>query len=201
MEGMGSLPTSRRPPSVDFHSGEGGHTWIAAMRAGSALLTALWTAGACGRSDEGRFSSVEQALSAAFVQVNYATPQSSVATVNVPFNGAQSAGNLNVVVVGWNDTTAAVSSVTDTNGNAYQLAVGPAAVPGALTQSIYHAKNIAAAADGANTVTVSFTAAALYPDVRVLEYAGLDQLSPVDVAASATGSTMASSTPPVVTTT
>jgi len=159
------------------------------------------TAGACGRSDEGKFSSVEQALSVAFVQVNYATPQSSVATVSVPFKAAQSAGNLNVVVVGWNDTTSRVSSVTDTNGNAYQLAVGPAAVPGALTQSIYYAKNIVAAAAGANTVKVSFTAAALYPDVRVLEYAGMDQLSPVDVTASATGSTTTSSTPPVATTT
>jgi len=167
----------------------------------SLLLTALLTAGACGRSDEGRFSSVDQALSVAFVQVNYATPQSSVATVSVPFKAAQSAGNLNVVVVGWNDTTSRVSSVTDTKGNAYQLAVGPAAVPGALTQSIYYAKNIVAAAAGENTVMVSFTAAALYPDVRVLEYGGLDPLSPVDVTASATGSTTTSSTPPVATTT
>src|SRR6202171_1802064 len=51
--------------------------------------------------------------SIAFVQLNYATPQSSVANVSVPFTAAQSAGNLNVVVVGWNDTTAQVSSVTD----------------------------------------------------------------------------------------
>ena len=165
------------------------------------LLTALLAAGACGRSDERTFSSVEQAVSIAFVQLNYATPQSSVSTVSVPFKAAQSAGNLNVVVVGWNDTTSRVSSVTDTKGNAYQLAVGPAAVPGALTQSIYYAKNIVAAAAGANTVRVSFTAAALYPDIRILEYGGMDQLSPVDVTASATGSTSTSSTPPVATTT
>ena len=170
-------------------------------RSASLLLTALLAAGACGRSDERTFSSVEQAVSIAFVQLNYATPQSSVATVSVPFNAAQSAGNLNVVVVGWNDTTSRVSSVTDTKGNAYQLAVGPAAVPGALTQSIYYAKNIVAAAAGANTVRVSFTAAALYPDIRILEYGGMDQLSPVDVTASATGSTSSSSTPPVATTT
>src|SRR3989475_175488 len=165
------------------------------------LLTALLAAGACGRSDERTFSSVEQAVSIAFVQLNYATPQSSVSTVSVPFKATQSAGNLNVVVVGWNDTTSGVSSVTDTKGNAYQLAVGPAAVPGALTQSIYYAKNIVAAAAGANTVRVSFTAAALYPDIRILEYGGMDQLGPVDVTASATGSTSTSSTPPVATTT
>src|SRR2546425_292490 len=170
-------------------------------RSASLLLTALLAAGACGRSDERTFSSVEQAVSIAFVQLNYATPQSSVSTVSVPFKATQSAGNLNVVVVGWNDTTSRVSSVTDTKGNAYQLAVGPAAVPGALTQSIYYAKNIVAAAAGANTVRVSFTAAALYPDIRILEYGGMDQLSPVDVTASATGSTSTSSTPPVATTT
>src|SRR5438445_539986 len=108
--------------------------------------------------------------------------------MSVPFKSTQSAGNLNVVVVGWNDTTSRVSSVTDTKGNAYQLAVGPAAVPGALTQSIYYARNIVAAAPGANTVRVSFTAAALYPDIRILEYGGMDQLSPVDVTASAASS-------------
>jgi len=175
------------------------HGWE--RRSALLLLTALLAAGACGRSDERTFSSVEQAVSIAFVQLNYATPQSSVSTVSVPFKAAQSAGNLNVVVVGWNDTTSRVSSVTDTKGNAYQLAVGPAAVPGALTQSIYYAKNIVAAAAGANTVRVSFTAAALYPDIRILEYGGMDQLSPVDVTASATGSTSTSSTPPVATTT
>jgi len=60
--------------------------------------------------------------------------------------------------------------------------------------------NIAAAAAGANTVKVSFTVAANYPDIRILEYGGMDSLSPVDVTASATGSTATSSTPAVGTT-
>jgi len=153
-----------------------------------------------GRSDQDRDSSLVQAISLAFVQTNYATPQSPVSSVSVPFTGAQSAGNLSVVVVGWNDTTAQVVSVTDTKGNAYQLAVGPTTVAGALTQSIHYAKNIAAAAAGANTVKVSFTVAAKYPDIRILEYGGMDSLSPVDVTASATGTTATSSTPPAVTT-
>jgi hypothetical protein len=151
-------------------------------------------------SDQDRFSSLEQAASIAFVQLNYATPQSSVANVSVPFTAAQSAGNLNVVIVGWNDTTAQVSSVSDTKGNAYQLAVGPTAVSGALTQAIYYAKNIAAAAAGANIVNVSFTIAALYPDIRILEYGGMDPINPVDVTASATGNSATSSTPAVATT-
>ena len=81
-----------------------------------------------------------------YVQGNYSTPQTAQSTVTVPFTTAQIAGDLNVVVVGWNDSTSTVSSVTDQSGNVYTLAVGPTIVSGALSQSIYYAKNIAAAA-------------------------------------------------------
>ena len=105
-----------------------------------------------------------------------------------------------MVVVGWNDSTAAVNAVTDTKGNVYALAVGPTAVAGKLSQSIYYAKNIAAAAANANTVTVQFNVAAQFADIRVLEYSGLDLASPVDVVAAGTGTGTTSSTPAVTTT-
>jgi chitodextrinase len=125
-----------------------------------------------------------------FVQLAYADPQSTaLLTVPVTFGSAQTSGNLNVVVVGWNDTTAAVSSVTDSVGNVYTLGVGPTAYPGYITQAIYYARNIVGAAPAANTVTVRFTVAAQYPDIRILEYAGIDQVNPVDVVASAIGTT------------
>jgi hypothetical protein len=73
----------------------------------------------------------------AYVQSNAATPQTANASVSLAYTAAQAAGDLNVVVVGWNDTTATIQSVTDTRGNVYQLAVGPATVSGASTQSIY----------------------------------------------------------------
>src|SRR5215813_5397573 len=60
-----------------------------------------------------------------FIQGSYAVPQTPQATVTVTFPGAQAAGHLNVIVVGWNDTTASVTSVTDSAGNAYTRAVGP----------------------------------------------------------------------------
>jgi len=135
-----------------------------------------------------------------FVQVNAATPQGSSAQVKVIYTAAQTAGDLNIVVVGWNDTTATVSSVIDTLGNTYTLAVGPTAVSATLSQSIYYAKNIAAAAAGANTVTVNFTPAAFIPDVRILEYSGLDLASPLDVTSSATGSNATADSGPATTT-
>ncbi len=109
-----------------------------------------------------------------YVQGNYATPQTSQTTVNVTFTAAQVAGDLNVVVVGWNDSTATVSSVRDSKGNVYTRAVGPTVVSGFLSQSIYYAKNIASAAAGTNIVTVTFSTAAAYPDIRILEYSGAD---------------------------
>ncbi len=85
------------------------------------------------------------------------------------YPAAQTAGDLNVVVVGWNDNTATVQSVKDSAGNTYSLAIGPTTGTG-MQQSIYYAANIAG---GSNTVTVTFSQAAAYPDVRILEYRGV----------------------------
>src|SRR5437899_63569 len=75
----------------------------------------------------------------AFVQSNYAVPQSPQTTVTVLFPAAQTAGNLNVVVVGWNDTTATVSAVTDSAGNPHTLAVGPTLRPAQPRRLLDHA--------------------------------------------------------------
>ena len=131
-----------------------------------------------------------------FVQVKSATPQSASSSVAVAYTTAQAAGNLNIVVVGWNDTTSTVSSVTDSRGNTYTMAIGPTTGTG-LRQSIYYAKNIAA---GSNTVTVKFNQAAAYADVRVLEYKGLDTSTPLDQTAGASGTSNAVSSGAVTTT-
>jgi hypothetical protein len=123
-----------------------------------------------------------------FVQVNYATPQGTQTPVTVTYTKAQTAGNLNVVVVGWNDSTAAVSSVVDSKNNAYVLAVGPTVQSGLATQAIYYAKNIVGAAANGNTVTVTFSTKAVSPDIRIAEYSGVDPTNPVDVVAAGQGS-------------
>jgi len=128
----------------------------------------------------------------AYVQGNYATPQSPASTVSVPFSAAQTAGDLDVVVVGWNDSTATVKTVVDSKGNTYYLAVGPTIQTGTASQAIYYAKNIAAATAGANTVTVTFSTAANYADIRILEYSGADPSNPVDIAAASYGNSQTS---------
>jgi len=129
----------------------------------------------------------------AYIQGNYATPQTPQNLVDVPFKSAQQQGDLNVVVVGWNDSTATVGTVTDSSGNAYQLAVGPTVYSGTATQSIYYAASIVSAAANANTVTVTFNGPAAAADIRILEYAGVSSSSPLDVTAAATGSNASAS--------
>jgi hypothetical protein len=107
---------------------------------------------------------------------------------------------MNVVIVGWNDTIAHLSSVTDAQGNVYQLAVGPTLLSGVLSQSIYYAKNIINATAGANAVTVTFDTAAIYPDIRILEYSGIDTVNPLDVVVGAQGNSATSSSGAVATT-
>jgi hypothetical protein len=68
------------------------------------------------------------------------------------------------------------------------------------SQAIYYANNILTPATGMNSVTVTFDVAAVYPDIRILEYSGIDPNNPVDVVASGSGNSTASNTNAVTTT-
>ena len=113
-----------------------------------------------------------------FVQGNNVTKKSHHSeghhsALSVTYTSAQVAGDLNVVVVGWEHTTATISSVTDSQGNVYTLAVGPTQNSDHhLSQSIYYARGILAAGASTNTVTVRFTVPAhpadLHADQRIL---------------------------------
>jgi glucose/arabinose dehydrogenase len=135
----------------------------------------------------------------AFVQVRSTTPQTAQTTVALAYSGTQTAGNTNIVAIGWSDVTSTIASMTDGAGNVYQVAA-PIARGGGLSQAIYYAKNIKAAVAGANTVTVQFSAAAPFPDLRITEYSGLDPLKPFDVAGSGSGSTSTATSANVTTT-
>ena len=143
---------------------------------------------------------VSTAATITYVQGNSATPQTPQTSVTVTYASAQVAGDLNVVAVGWNDSTATVSAVIDKSGNAYTRAVGPTVLTGIASQSIYYAKNIVAASAGANIVTVTFPSAAVYPDIRILEYKGADTANPVDVTAASSGNSATSSSGSATTT-
>ena len=110
----------------------------------------------------------------------------------------QLASDTNVVIVGWRDATSTISSVSDTAGNPYQVAAAVVRGSG-LSQAIYYAANVNAAAAGANQVTVTFSQSVPFPDVRILEYGGLDPTAPLDVAKSAAGSSKSANSGSVAT--
>jgi hypothetical protein len=130
------------------------------------------------------------------VQGNTADPQSAQSSLTATFPNPQAAGDLNIVIVGWNDSTATVSSVSDSLGNIYLMGVGPTVQSGYGTQSIYYAPNIKA---GSNTVTIAFSTAAAHPDIRILEYAGANKITPLDVATANSGNSTTASTSAVST--
>ena len=123
-----------------------------------------------------------------FVQMNSATPQTSPNPITVTYTTAQTAGDLNVVVVGWNDSLATITSVADSAGNSY-LAAGPTTQVNIASQAIYYAPNILTAPANGNTVTVTFDAVPTGVDIRIAEYSGLDPSNPLDAVASAQGDT------------
>jgi chitodextrinase len=121
-----------------------------------------------------------------FVQQSFATPQSPQTPVGATYAGAETAGDTNIVAIGWNDTTSTITSVTDGAGNTYQTAIATFRGNG-LSQAVYYAANIHAAAAGTNTVTVTFNQPAAFVDLRVTEYSGLRPTSPFDAGASNSG--------------
>jgi len=126
-----------------------------------------------------------------FVQARYAVPQTPQTTVSLAYSGAQTSGNLNVVAIGWSDSSAQVQSVTDSRGNSYALASGPTVQPGIQSQAIYYAANIASSAANTNAVTVTFTGAATFPDLRIAEYSGVATTTPLIAGSGASGNSTA----------
>lgn len=124
-----------------------------------------------------------------FAQMNENRICSNVSSLNATFQNLQTSGDLNVVFVAWGGA-AQTPSVTDTAGNAYQVAGGPNAMTGAA-QITFFASRIAGASS--NTVTVNFGGSVFCPLVMILEYAGFSSLDANATAANMGSSASASS--------
>ena len=128
-----------------------------------------------------------------FVQQNYATPQTPQSQVSATYSSAQGAGNANILAIGWNDTSANLTNVSDSAGNIYQVAL-PTFRGSGMSQAIYFAPNIKA---GPNTVAVKFDQPAIYVDLRATEYSNLASTNLFDAGSSATGTGASATSGPV----
>ncbi len=113
--------------------------------------------------------------SVTYVQGNSAS-QTSTNSISTYFpSQLETVGDLNIVVIACYDSTACqITSVNDTNGNTYGLAVGPTTFASGTTtllQAIYYA-NVSSTAN-VNFVTVSFKKATGKAELRIAEYSGL----------------------------
>jgi hypothetical protein len=132
---------------------------------------------------------------AGFVQVTSATSNGGV-TVNKSYSFDQTAGDLNVVFIGWTSSGSHVTSVTDTAGNAYALGVAEG-YGNVLGQTAYYAANIK---PGPNTVSVTFNQTTENLDLRIVEYAGVATADALDTSVSTVSSGMVATTGTFITT-
>jgi chitodextrinase len=117
---------------------------------------------------------------------------------SVTFSAPTTPGNLIVVYVIW-DSTSAVS-VSDTRGNIYYSAGGPTLWNNSkYSTQVFYAKNIQG---GTDTVTATFAKTVRsFGIVYIHEYTQVDPISPIDGISSAVGSGTSMDSGPVVTTT
>jgi hypothetical protein len=117
--------------------------------------------------------------SAPFNAINFvqsATGTSGSASVAIPFASNNIAGNL--IVVGAMVAVGQTASVSDSLGNAYQIAIGPTdEVVNGTRSYIFYAANIKA---GANTVTVTRSASPGSLLAAIHEYSGIATVLPLD---------------------
>jgi hypothetical protein len=125
----------------------------------------------------------------AFVQ-STVVRASSGNSASVTFNAANTAGNLIVAYVVWDNSNPV--SLSDSNGNVYTSAVGPTKYSSSdkTNAQIFYASGVRA---GSNRVTATFsTSLTSYGIIYIHEYSGVSPVSPVvDVIASGSGSAAA----------
>jgi hypothetical protein len=141
----------------------------------------------------------------AFVQASASNTQMNN-SVAATYPNAQGNENLNIVVVGWGDFTSSVTKISDNLNGDYDLTlqVGPFQGPSTgppLQQTIFYRPKINPGSG--NVVTVQFNnglTPATAPDIRILEYTGLDPSDPLDgTPAGANGTGTAADSGPAAT--
>jgi hypothetical protein len=140
-------------------------------------------AGDAGATDAGEascaaFSRVQQA------HTNTFTGRS--ADLALTLTGAQNAGDILLVGVNYVDCTP-VQRIADSKGNAYERLVSADTMGDAGTLETWSAKNVAAAAAGTNTVTITFGGPCVEMNMKVVEYGGVDPAAPVETTTSMHG--------------
>ena len=130
------------------------------------------------------------------VQITPKAASASTSSISLSFASNTVAGDF--LIVGFDyGTNATPSSVTDSQGNVFTAVGVQLTSPGGSHSRVYYAKNIKG---GADTVTITLSAASAWLEVYLSEYSGVDPVNPIDAQAGASGSTGAVSSGSATTT-
>jgi hypothetical protein len=122
--------------------------------------------------------------SISFVQAVASASSGSTSSLSVSFPANTLAGDLILVAFDF-DTSASVSSVTDSQGNIFTQVGTQLTSPGGSGSRVYYAKNIQG---GADTVNINLSTNSSWLEVYLTEYSGIDRINPIDAQAGASGS-------------
>jgi hypothetical protein len=138
-----------------------------------------------------------------FAQASGGANAATATTLTQAFSGTNTSGNSIVVAASWNSTGGnRTVTCSDSSGNAYQTAIIQNDATKVQAVAICYATNIASAAAGANTVTVTFGATATNRRLIVHEYSGVAEIGAYDqVNANVAAATSTTPTSNAVTTT
>ncbi len=110
------------------------------------------------------------------------TPSGSTISVTYP---STVEGNLLVCSVSWSGA-GTFSSLSDTAGNAWSIAVGPYS-GGTMTSALFYVPN--AKPQTGDQVTASWAASVSFPNLTCTQWAGLSNVAPLDQVGTASGTT------------
>jgi hypothetical protein len=102
------------------------------------------------------------------------------------FPGPSKPGDLVAVSSYWSSQAVSVTSVTDSKGNTYNLAIGPTNWGGSYRGATYYASNIAGGG-AATTITITYSGAQGGTITYAAEYSGVATLNPLDQVSAQTG--------------
>ena len=118
-----------------------------------------------------------------FVQANTSGGNVPAGTFTLTYTNAQTAGDTNVIVVGYNTGANPTPTILDTSGNSYVLLQALINAATELSIFMWVCIGIKAAAAGANTVTINLANPTTL-GVGILEYSGVNS---IDTSSSVSG--------------
>ena len=131
-----------------------------------------------------------------FVQGTAGAASGTASTFSLAFPANTLAGDL--IVVGFDFQANAFSSITDSQGNTFTQVGSQLTSPGGSNSRLYYTNT---AAGGADTITINFSAKSNWIEIYLSEYSGVNQTTPIDVQAGASGSSGSVSSGTATTTT